>query len=228
MEVGAGAMLLSGYLVHRGYKLCAIEPIGIGFSFLSALRTAVLAHYKGQGMALNWHDEIAENLTPHTHGEFAFIFSINVMEHIDDARAALGAMMGCLQRGGQLMIHCPNYTIPYEPHFGALLVPCAPALNARLYKAKIAQDPQLWQSLNFIRYGQLKRWVSAQGGTMRARGDVLYQAFTRIETDPTFAARLPHWIKLVHNAANRLGLLGVFKALPAQLQSPMEVLIAKD
>jgi hypothetical protein len=47
------------------------------------------------------------------------------------------------------MIHlCPNYTIPYEPHFRRLLVPFIPSALAPVRPDLKRND--LWRSLTFV------------------------------------------------------------------------------
>jgi 2-polyprenyl-3-methyl-5-hydroxy-6-metoxy-1,4-benzoquinol methylase len=70
-------------------------------------------------------------------GTFDLIFSNNVFEHVRDVQAAL-ATLGALLRPGRVMVHnCPNYDVPYEPHFGIPLLPLRPASTARVLPKSI-------------------------------------------------------------------------------------------
>ena len=50
---------------------------------------------------------------------------------------ALEALDALLSPGGMMIHHCPNYTVPFEPHFGIPLVPGAPERTAALLPDRI-------------------------------------------------------------------------------------------
>src|SRR6185369_16311116 len=97
----------------------------------------------------------AAELDPARDGLFDVIFSINVLEHCQPLPETVLALSKVLAPGGMMIHTCPNYRVPYEPHFRLLLVPFAPRLTARLIP-RLASDP-LWQSLNFVTAGDLRR-----------------------------------------------------------------------
>lgn len=49
LEVGAGTLLLSCALQAAGYRVTAIEPLGVGFSHMERLRGLVMAYATDRG-----------------------------------------------------------------------------------------------------------------------------------------------------------------------------------
>jgi 2-polyprenyl-3-methyl-5-hydroxy-6-metoxy-1,4-benzoquinol methylase len=115
MEIGAGILLLSGYLAQKGFRVHALEPIGEGFSLLRTLQSAVLRHYENNGVQLKLIESAIENISDKE--RFDYVFSINVFEHIGNIERGLVNSYLSLRVGGVLRVYCPNYLFPYEPHF---------------------------------------------------------------------------------------------------------------
>lgn len=63
----------------------------------------------------NSHAAAAEAL-PYPEGSFDLILSNEVIEHVDDDRAALVEMARVLRPGGRAVIFCPNRWYPVETH----------------------------------------------------------------------------------------------------------------
>ena len=56
-----------------------------------------------------------ENL-PFNDGEFDLILSHEVLEHVQDDKAAVAEMVRALKPGGRIVIFCPNRGYPFETH----------------------------------------------------------------------------------------------------------------
>jgi len=112
LEVGAGLLLLSGYLASLGLKVYALEPIATGFSHFHELHSAVVKHYENIGLQLRLVESPIEEFFDSE--RFDYIFSINVFEHIHDVEQALTNAYLNLKHRGALRIYCPNYHFPYE------------------------------------------------------------------------------------------------------------------
>jgi 2-polyprenyl-3-methyl-5-hydroxy-6-metoxy-1,4-benzoquinol methylase len=169
LEVGAGIGLLAGYLNSCGYQITALEPGLGGFGVSAALSTAVST--RPEFSSLHRLDLPAEKLDADLQGGFDFIYSINVLEHIPDLENAVRGMGAVLENRGEMVHTCPNYFVPYEPHFGIPLVPLAPRFTVNfLPKLK---DSELWQSLNFITAARLNRACRAHGLMMNLEPGVM-------------------------------------------------------
>jgi SAM-dependent methyltransferase len=215
LEVGSGMGLLSAYLASRGIDVTALEPGLGGFGVSSALAQAAgrLPHFP----ALKRLDLPAQDLRDL---QFDFIFSINVQEHIPELAEALQGMKRVLAPKGKMLHTCPNYFMPFEPHFGIPLVPLFPKLTEWLVPK--LRKSELWQSLNFITLPQLRRMAEVVGLDIKFETGALYRTFQRLDTDVAFRERqakgLVKWVYLLLKAT---GTLSLIKHLPPIFATPM-------
>jgi len=113
-----GIHLLTSFL-QQDYDITSIEPGGFT-GFTDELRNKILDQHK-----LKVHTTTLENFTTDT--KFDFIFSMNVLEHTDDIKQHIISCMNLLKNEDSLLlIQCPNYTFPFEPHFYKLFIPFFP------------------------------------------------------------------------------------------------------
>ncbi len=162
LEVGAGLGLTSAYLASNGFEICSLEPGGLGFERYERVNPLLRASL---GIAHPHLSVSIEDVTAEHAGTFDLIFSNNVLEHVRDVDTAL-ATLGALLRPGGVMVHnCPNYTVPYEPHFGIPLLPLRPASTARVLPSSITSTG-LWQSINFVTARDVRRVADRHGATV--------------------------------------------------------------
>lgn len=211
LEVGAGMGLLSAYLASTGVDVVALEPGLGGFGVNAALaRAADFRDLRRLEIPAGRLDGM----------EFDLVYSINVLEHIPDLPAALRGMARVLAADG-LMVHtCPNYLVPFEPHFGIVLVPGMPRLTAALRPR--LRTSELWQSLNFVTLPRLRRMAAAEGLDVRFEEGLLRRAFERLETDEAFRERQGGGlVGMAYRMLKATGTFPLLGALPAVLATPM-------
>lgn len=217
LEVGAGIGLLSLILRSAGFDVLPLEPGSGGFGF-NATAGRLLRERVGM-TELKVLDIGVQDLDPEQHGQFDLIFSVNVLEHIPDLAGAFAGMRRVLARGGVMRHTCPNYLLPYEPHYGILLVPFLPRATA-WFKPSLRND-EVWESLNFVTLGQVKRLCRQHGLTYAFESGALYQAFERLGTDKAFRARQPAWLRATMKTLEVTGGLKLIKHMPAAISTPM-------
>jgi len=219
LEVGAGIGIVSLILHRRGVEVVPIEPGRGGFDANAEIGFCLREWLKVDD--LTYLSLGAEELRPDRHGVFDVIFSVNVLEHIPDLESAVGAMCGVLKPGGIMKHTCPNYLIPYEPHFGVPLVPLFPRLTR--YLLPKARGTELWESLNFVTLGQMKQAFARHGHACNFSRGTMYQAFARLDVDEQYRKRQGSnpAVSIAYNALRRLGLLNLIGALPPMLATPM-------
>lgn len=217
LEIGSGIAALLNFLHADGVNIIGIEPGASGFGFMPAMNAAIAAAGgDARCLALG-----AEELDPGTHGTFDLIFSTNVMEHIPDLESAFRGMAGVLAPGGTMVHACPNYAIPYEPHFGIPLVPGFPRLTRHVAPGVLTRYPGLWAELNFITARRVKRIIRELGlGVTFDRG-VLSEILRRVGEDDEFRARQGRLGGLVGFGVRRLGLGALIERMPGEWMTPM-------
>lgn len=218
LEIGSGIGALLNFLHADGVDIVGIEPGASGFGFMPAMNTAVAAAAAGDVRCLALG---AEELDPGMHGTFDLIFSTNVMEHIPDLDSAFRGMAGVLAPNGTMVHACPNYAIPYEPHFGIPLVPGFPQLTRHLAPRVLTLYPGLWAELNFITAGRVKRIVRRLGLSVTFDRGVLRDILRRVGEDDEFSKRQGRLGRLVRFGVRSFGLRALFERIPGNWLTPM-------
>ena len=215
LEVGSGAGILSAWLSLHDIDITPLEPRGIGFDHrLHILKTIWSENHLPLDRLLTVP---ASGLEPSTHGMFDLIFSVNVLEHVDDLPQTFAAMASVLAPGGVSRHTCPNYVVPYENHYGLPLLPGLPTLSA--WFAGVART-DLWQSLNFITYFDVRRLARANRQAVRFEHKTLHAAFARLGTDPMFQKRHP-LLARASATVRATGALALLARVPPALATPM-------
>lgn len=231
LEVGAGALLLSCALQAAGFRVTALEPVGAGFSHMRHLRGLVLDYASPLGCTPDLLDLPAEALD--RTAEFDFAFSINVMEHVGDAAQVLRRVWSALRPSAGYRFVCPNYSFPFEPHFG---IPTAgtKALTWRIFRrrilaSRVVVDPAgTWGSLNWITVARVRQICRREFGVQpRFDGDVTYRYVHRAIGDPTFQRRHGAAMRAMATALGATGLLGLVRLMPTGVQPAMSCLVTR-
>ncbi len=217
LEIGGGLGLSYAWLRQRGLDVTSLEPglAGHPGSYELAQRLLSLLGVDGR----DFLPRSAEQ-APGLGRRFALIFSYNVLEHLADLPGTLRGLLTCLRAGGVMRHGCPNYRVPYEPHFGMPLPPLFPRVLARLRPS--LQDDELWRRLNFVSAPTLQRWAQAQGVEVHFDREQAYHTFLRLEQEPSFADKHPQLFRL-GRVLRRSGLLPVLRHLPPTWMTPMQV-----
>lgn len=231
LEVGAGALLLSCALQAAGYRVTAIEPLGVGFSHMERLRGLVMAYATDRGCVPILRHMTAESLDEHE--AFDFAFSINVMEHVDDVGRVLQRVWHALRPGGAYRFVCPNYSFPFEPHFGLPTIG-SKALTWRLFSrrilaSRIVVDPAgTWTSLNWITVSRVRRICRREFGVeARFDRDVSYRFVRRAIGDASFQRRHGVVMRALATVLGVTGLIGLTRLVPAAAQPAMSCRLAR-
>tara|TARA_R110002072_G_scaffold58498_3_gene149123 strand:+ start:1915 stop:2769 length:855 start_codon:yes stop_codon:yes gene_type:complete len=225
LEIGSGIGALGHFLAGQGLDIRGIEPSGSGFDLMDRLARHVseVAGPTGYTVA----DRAAEDLDPARDGPFDLIFSVHVLEHVGNLDAAFCAMEGVLKPGGKMVHLCPNYRFPYDPHFGVPLLFWSPAMTHALHARRIDAHKGIWDSLNFIGAGRLKRLARAQGLSVDFHRGVMADTFRRLNDDPVFRQRHSGLAGRVASSLTRSPLFKLVEAWPRQWASPMAVTLGK-
>lgn len=226
LEVGAGICILSLFLKKVGFDIIALEPATAGFGFFSTFQRAFVEHYKE--IVLEMLPYPAKDLQEKNVGTFDLIFSFNVMEHIPDPLSTLYVLLNVLNKKGKMVHLCPNYSIPYEPHFGIPVLASWPGLSYFLFLKKISGNKELWNSLNFITYQEVKKFAHQHNLTVSFQQGLLYKVFSRIENDPIFRERQKSFfIMALFSMLRSTGAINLLKILPPRCATPMQFIIFK-
>jgi 2-polyprenyl-3-methyl-5-hydroxy-6-metoxy-1,4-benzoquinol methylase len=221
LEVGAGAGIVAAFLVRQGATVFAIEPIVGGFEAFLAVRS-LLAKQAAMPVI---EPLCAEHLSPAEHGQFDLIVSVNVLEHMHPLHRNLDAMATVLAPGGRMVHTCPNYRVPYEPHYRVPLVPGRPALTRHIARRASAQP--LWASLNWITAGDIRRFADRHGLTVEFSDGELAKSLQRLRHDPAFARRQRGPVVGALRLLDRIGVVRLLGRVPATMMTPMTFTVSR-
>jgi len=224
LEVGAGLCLLSLFLRREGFDIVALEPALAGHELFEQAKQSILAHFSD--IPLQALDCPAQQLEASAHGSFDLVFSNNVMEHIPGWERALQAMIGVLGENGCMVHACPNYSVPYEPHYGVPVFHRFPQLSKKLFLPADA-DHSIWNSLNFITCNQIGLFCRQHGLSCSFKPGLLYQALKRLDEDALFSQRHQGLVAGIATLLLRSGLAKLFGKIPPRMATPMIVRIEK-
>src|ERR1700730_13288928 len=135
LEVGAGSCMLSAYLASKRLHVTAVEPLGPEFDFFVDLQRRVLEFCQREGIELKLIRATGEELN--LPEQFDVAFTINALDHMRDPLRTIDNMYNSLKPGGIALVHCPNYTMPFDSHFNILLVTRSKLVNQWLHQSKI-------------------------------------------------------------------------------------------
>jgi 2-polyprenyl-3-methyl-5-hydroxy-6-metoxy-1,4-benzoquinol methylase len=163
LEVGGGILALSVQLASEGFQITAVEPVGEGFTGISYIMEIFLEISRNENLRIQLIRHPIEACE--FKGEFDFIFSINVLEHLKNPYLVMIQLVGILKEDGSCRIFCPNYDFPYEPHFqkwmyqrknGAFYLPLSKAKTSMI---EISEWEGVHRSLNFTTLRKLERFL---------------------------------------------------------------------
>lgn len=226
LEIGAGSGLLATLAANQSANIVALEPIAAGFSETDAILQAV---ERLQNAALRVHRDSIEDFQ--TDERFDLIWSVNVFEHLPDWRAALNKSYGLLKPGGVCLILCPNYSVPYEPHF-SLPIFASKGLTRRLFRKRIERHEAkknstgLWESLNLITARQVRQHCRAEGIEVTFDKTIMPRMIERFANSEGINRR-HQAIGPIVKLASQLGLTRVIGQFPIAVQPYMAIKIVK-
>jgi len=212
LEFGSGLGISSMALSLNGFNITSFEPGGIGFK-KNALLNQYLKKY------FNLHFNSLDNLADIRSETYDFIFSNNVLEHIDNIKETILHLDLSLKKNGIMCHNLPNYIVPYEPHFDILFFPIFPKKMSFLVAKEITKT-DLWRSINFINVFDIKSYSRKANSKVIFEKRVMYKAIKRIDEDQEFADRHSNLRKLIL-LFRKTGFLYLMKLLPASLNTPM-------
>ena len=220
LEVGAGYGLASICFAMMGFSVTALEPGGTGFEDYVGTSSAFAQMC---GVEIEHLESGAETACFANKPLFDLIISNNVLEHVHEIDRAISNLATVLKRDGIMVHSCPNYSFPYEPHFGLLLVPFFPAIT-KYFLPKRIRKSSLWNSLNFITARRAKKMFQSNGLCVRFRKGTMTTGIFRVRNEKIFAARHQKLHKLF-SIDIIYGITRRILRVPVLVASPMDILV---
>lgn len=103
-------------------------------------------------------DSSGESL-PFPDESFDFVYSSNVLEHVQDPSRVLAESIRVLKPGGYLFYTYPNYCSFWEGHYGIPWIPCLSKPLAKAYVRLFGRSPAYLDSLQFLNIGVTRQML---------------------------------------------------------------------
>lgn len=221
LEIGGGLGLAHIWLQSNGYDIISLEPSGTGYEYNYIIGQALI---KKMGLDPNRWLSLKANEAHLCNKSFDLIFSFNVLEHLDDLFSSLRSMSKVMNSGGIMRHSCPNYFIPYEPHFGVFFPRLFSKCNV-LTKNKF-WEMEIWRSLNFITHKDIETLAKNFELTVDYDQEVLWKSMRRLDLD-LFKNRHP-LPSIIYKILKTLRLFDLLKYWPSKFSTPISFTLSKQ
>jgi 2-polyprenyl-3-methyl-5-hydroxy-6-metoxy-1,4-benzoquinol methylase len=221
LEIGSGPGLVAALLHQQGADVTGLDPIQHGWDVFMAVRQTLTDHFSMPTIM----PICASELDPGQHGTFDTIFSVNVLEHMLPLHPNLDGVARVLAPSGLMAHTCPNYRVPYEPHYRVTLVPGRPAWTR--YVARTSGRQPVWRSLNWITAGDIRRFARRNDLTVSFSNGEMTAALDRLRYDPAFARRQRGPVVATLRALDAIGVARLLGRLPATWMTPMTFTVTR-
>ena len=192
IEVGSGIGLLSLHLASMGFEVTAFEPQSSGFNQMNAMRSLIFKNWKPPIPQVEFREEILEQVTK-LKKMADYIFAINVIEHVHDYENLIAHVIKAKTPKATFRIICPNYSIPYEPHFNIPIIFSKRitrfVFGSKIRNSKIPNSDEFWGDLSWPKQRGLKNMLKSNGWDAEFSHDATHAYLKRVLTDSDFIAR---------------------------------------
>jgi 2-polyprenyl-3-methyl-5-hydroxy-6-metoxy-1,4-benzoquinol methylase len=221
LEVGAGPCILLSQLSisFNTHSFSGIEPIGPGFEFFREPLNKLKNNFN-----FNLFEVGYEQFEESKNEKFDFIYLINVFEHLPNWKDFLRFVKAHLKQNGRCVILCPNYSFPYESHFGIPVI-FSKSLTYKIFKKYIKKFEQdnssigLWSSLNFVKLKQVINKANDLDLVLTINKQITDDLIKRLSKDAEFAKR-QYFIGIIAKIVQKIGLIKLFNKYPLYLFQP--------
>jgi len=162
VEIGAGIGALALKIASHGFEVTAFEPQSAGFNQMYEMRKQLMDQGV-QNVNVDFRDDYLDEKTQL--GRSAdLVLAVNVIEHVPDFGILIDNALKIKSPSGSIRIICPNYAIPYEPHFEIptffLKQITFRAFRKRIEKSNIDNPIDFWHDLSWPSQRRLQRLLT--------------------------------------------------------------------
>lgn len=192
IEVGSGIGLLSLHLASIGFEVTAFEPQSSGFNQMNAMRSLISDNWKPTVPQVEFREESLNQATQ-LKKLADYIFAINVIEHVHDYESLISQAINAKTPEATMRIVCPNYSVPYEPHFNIPIIFTKRItkiiLGRKIKRSRIPNSEEFWNDLSWPTQRGLKKILKSKGWKVEFSRDATYEYLNRVLTDTDFLLR---------------------------------------
>jgi SAM-dependent methyltransferase len=203
-EIGSGIGLLARMVAENGHKVVATDPGSHGYDAISKLHAIIGNCFSSNEENVKFYNQTSQGIYEILMEEdrFDFIFAINVIEHVSDLEEFFDSVLNLLNKDtGKFRFICPNYAIPYEPHFGFFTL-FSKRLTYMLRKNKIINSSidnpeEFYEDLTFPTVFKIERILRNKRVEIGFCREASNAYFNRVFSDNDFVLRKKNIAKII-------------------------------
>lgn len=192
IEIGSGIGLLALFLSSKGFAVTAFEPQSSGFNQMNEMRREIVANWKPATPSVEFREALLDESTK-LNKLADYIFAINVIEHVPNFMGLIANGIRAKTDDAIFRLVCPNYTIPYEPHFNIPIIFSKRitgfVFGSKIRNSKIPNSEEFWGDLSWPKQRGLKNMLKSNGWDAEFSHDATHAYLKRVLTDSDFIAR---------------------------------------
>ncbi len=192
IEIGSGIGLLALFLSSKGFAVTAFEPQSSGFNQMNEMRREIVANWKPVSPTVEFREALLDESTK-LNKRADYIFAINVIEHVPNFVGLIANGIRAKTDDAIFRLVCPNYTIPYEPHFNIPII-FSKKITKFIFQKKISSSSipnseEFWNDLSWPTQRGLKKSLKSIGWEVTFSRDATNEYLKRALSDSAFIDR---------------------------------------
>ena len=192
IEIGSGIGLLALFLSSKGFAVTAFEPQSSGFNQMNEMRREIVANWKPKLPPVEFREALLDESTK-LDKLADYIYAINVIEHVPDYLVLIANGINAKTNDGIFRLICPNYTVPYEPHFNIPIIFSKKItkfiFKRRISRSTIPNNEEFWNDLSWPTQHGLNKSLKSIGWEVTFSRDATNEYLKRALSDSAFIAR---------------------------------------
>jgi len=162
LEIGSGNGFFLCYALKNGLDIVGIEP-GKSFGFVNRYHNATkLLEMNGIMNPGDYLLDASSERLPFSDNTFDIVFSVAVLEHVQDVDQSIKESLRVLKPGGVLFASVPNYNSTLEEHYDIFWIPYMNKKIAKLYVSLLGRDPVFIDDLNFTNPSMFSKYLNSE------------------------------------------------------------------
>jgi len=163
VEIGSGTGLLSMYIASLGHKVYSFEPQSSGFTDMLKMKELINECWEVNVPNVDFINDYYSESYFQESEEIEYFLAVNVIEHIPNYGELIQSVRRKMNSNSIFRIICPNYLIPYEPHFdipiflnknSTLLL-----LKRKILSSELPDPLEFWNDLSWPTPSKVRRAV---------------------------------------------------------------------
>jgi hypothetical protein len=163
VEIGSGTGLLSMYIASLGYKVYSFEPQSSGFTDMLRMKEILRECWESDFPVANFINDYYSESYFKENEEIAYFLAVNVIEHIPNYGDLIQSVRKKMNSNSIFRIICPNYLIPYEPHFDIPIIFNKKStlflLRNKILSSDLSDPLEFWNDLSWPTPSKVKKAV---------------------------------------------------------------------